>query len=196
MSSKLGVILKETATSQYTSATGEGFLYVKNGTPNTLQYVDDSGTDNQVSFTTVYASPDRLVFQFNQLANQNIGGGSTLSSFNDTTIVENVGGYFSSPATNLQMTIPIDQIWLFTFALDTATGSNNGTFKILRSGGTISNIERPWHNPGENSGISQGISVTYVDYITAGGPYTISIHNNSTVNFTVGGVVLTAVRLA
>ena len=193
MSSKLGVILNETATSQYTSATGEGFLYVKNGTPNTLQYVDDSGTDNQVSFTTVYASPDRFVFQFNQLANQNVAGATSLSTFNDTTIVENVGGYFSSPATNLQMTIPTDQIWLFTFAFDTASSTSNGTFQIIRSGGTISNIERQW----AFSGSVTGISVTYVDYITAGGPYTFSIYNRiSAATLTLGGAVLTAIRLA
>ena len=193
MSSKLGVILNETATSQYTSATGEGFLYAKNGTPNTLQYVDDSGTDNQVSFTTVYASPDRFVFQFNQLANQNVAGATSLSTFNDTTIVENVGGYFSSPATNLQMTIPTDQIWLFTFAFDTASSTSNGTFQIIRSGGTISNIERQW----AFSSSVTGISVTYVDYITAGGPYTFSIYNRiSAATLTIGGAVLTAIRLA
>ena len=195
MSSKLGVILNETATSQYTSATGEGFLYAKNGTPNTLQYVDDSGTDNQVSFTTVYASPDRFVFQFNQLSNQSIAGTTSLTTFNDTTIVENVGGYFSSPATNLQMTIPTDQIWLFTFAFDTAFSNNaNGTFQIIRSGGTISNIERPYVNTSLSS--VTGTTVTYVDYITAGGPYTFSIYNRSSTALVLGGAVLTAIRLA
>lgn len=48
--SKLGIVLKETAAPQYTPVAGEGFLYVKDDTPNRLHYVDDAGTDHVMPY--------------------------------------------------------------------------------------------------------------------------------------------------
>ena len=194
MSSKLGVILNDSPSSQYTPNAGEGFLYVKNDNPTTLHFVDDSATDNQVGYTSTVTTPDRFVFQFNQLATQNVAANSSLSTFNDTNIILNVGGYFSSPSNNLQMTFPSDQIWIFTLALDTGysgVSTRLTSIQVNRSGGTSTLAAT---NLNTTSG---GVSFTYIDYITAGGPYTISLYNNTSLGTTatIGGGVITAVRL-
>jgi hypothetical protein len=64
--SKLGKVLKETSSPQYTPSAGEGFVYAKDDTPNILHYVDDIGTD------TPFYSPQ--VFSFNS--------GAPITSFN------------------------------------------------------------------------------------------------------------------
>ena len=191
MSSKLGIILNDSPSSQYTPNTGEGFLYVKNDNPTTLHFVDDSVTDNQVGYTSTVTAPDRFVFQFNQLANQTISANTSLSTFNDTNILVNVGGYFSSPTNNLQMTLPSDQIWIFTLALDVGSAGFS-SIQVNRSGGT-STIAAT--NLNTTSGF--GISFTYIDYITTGGPYTVSLYNKAPLggDATIGGGVITAVRL-
>ena len=186
MDSKLGIVLKNTSTPQYTPTTNEGLLYVKNDTPTTLHYVDNNGVDNQIGYNTIF-TPERLVFQINTGVTQSISSGATLSTFTNTTIVENVGGYFSSPSNNLQMTFPTDQTWVFSFAFTTGY-DNYSPFEIVRSGGTTTTIANQW---GEYSGM--GITFSYIDKIAAGGPYTISILSGA--NATIGTIVLTAVRL-
>jgi hypothetical protein len=187
MNSKLGVVLKNTSSPQYTPSVNEGLLYVKNDTPTTLHYVDSSGTDNTIGYNTVL-NPERLVFQINTSANQTIAPGETKSTFLNTTIVENVGGYFSSPATNLQMTFPSDQTWLFSFAFNIGAAQAGQMFEIIRSGGTSTTIENSW---GYFGGF--GVTFSYIDKITAGGPYTISIKSGN--NATMGTIVLKAFRL-
>jgi hypothetical protein len=58
--SKLGIVLKETATPQYIPGSDEVFVYVKNDTPNICHYVNNSGID-----IPLFSSPQVISFNSN-----------------------------------------------------------------------------------------------------------------------------------
>lgn len=79
------LIIEETADHSSTPTAGRGLLWVKNDTPNTLQFTDDAGTDHAVIQRTQSPVATGHVRMGN--TQRNDGNTTTITGFNATSVI-------------------------------------------------------------------------------------------------------------